>query len=101
MIKDYYKPLKRRVVSKTPDGAGSYTEVVADSNIEGYIAQLSSFEQNQSAQLKLFIVARLFCEESLSETDLIIDEENNIEYEVSGKYNFFHKYYELKKKVSE
>lgn len=101
MLQDYYKPLKKIVITKTPDGAGGFSESTVETDFEGYIAQLSSFEQNQSAQLKLFIVARLFTTIDLSETDNILDIENNIEYVVAGKYNFFHKFYELKRKIVE
>lgn len=101
MLNDYYRSLTRKVITQVPDGAGSTSETVVQSTIQGYIAQLSSFEQYQSAQLKLFVVARLFTETSLAATDRIVDSENNIEYEVTGVYNFFHKYYELKKKVDD
>lgn len=94
-LKDYYKPLIKRVVIQVSDGGGSYTETFTDSDIEGYLALLNSYEQTMSAQKKLFTVARLFTEELISERDRIID--GTTIYEVVGVYDFFHKFYDLKK----
>lgn len=94
MLEDYYKSLTRRVVTQVPDGSGGFTETNVDTTIRGYIALLSSFEQSVSAQRKLFAVARLFTTETLNDDDRVID--GSTVYQVVGKYDFFHKYYDLR-----
>lgn len=95
MLKDYYKALTKRVVTQVSDGGGGYTETVVDTTIQGFVALLSSYEKAQSAQIQLLAVARLFTEETLTELNRIVD--GSTVYEVVGVYNFFHKYYDLKK----
>jgi hypothetical protein len=95
MLKDYYKTLTKRTVTQVPDGAGGFTETLVDASFKGYIAYLSSNEQLASAQKQLFAVARLFTEETLTETNRVVD--GSTVFEVVGVYDFFHKYYDLKK----
>lgn len=96
MIKDYYRTLSRRTVTQHSDDGGSYTETTADSDIQGYLQQMSMQEILSSQQIGINAVARLFTESVLSLSDRIVDSENSVIYEVVGAYNFHHRYYDLK-----
>ncbi len=95
MLKDYYTTLTRVRVTRTLDSGGSYTETTQEDTIKGYFALLTSTEQYTSNQLGLGATARLFTDVVLFATDRIIREGET--YEVVGVYNFFHRYYDLRK----
>lgn len=95
MIADYYKDLTLKVVTRTSDNAGGYTESEVSSTIRGYLAPLSAYERLIHAQTSMMVVAKLFTESVITLTSRIVD--GSDEYEVVGAYNFHHRYYELKK----
>lgn len=94
MIEDYYITLIKRVVTKVSDGAGQFTETLVNTNVKGYIALLSHYEQMSSKQLGVNAMARLFTTASFSITDRVVD--GSIIYEVVGVRDKFHTFYELK-----
>jgi len=95
MISDYYKDLILEVVTKVPDSGGGFTEAIVTSTFQGYLAPLTAFERLANQQVSVLVNAKLFTEEIITVTSRIIDGVD--EYEVVGAYNFFHRYYELKK----
>lgn len=95
MISDYYKTLTKRVVTQTADGGGSYSETLVDSDIQGFIAVMSAYEQMNNRQLGMNAVAKLFTDETLDVKNRIVD--GTTVYEIIGTYDQFHKYYDLKK----
>lgn len=97
MLADYYKDLTLKVVTRTPDGGGGYSESEVSSMIRGYLAPLSAYERVLYAQTSMIVVAKLFTESIITLTSRIVDD--GIEYEVVGAYNFHHRYYELKKVI--
>ena len=96
MIQDYDRPFKRRVVTLVPDGGGSSTETLTDTDFQGFIAVLSNFEILQSQQVGVNATAKLFTEETFAATDRILD--GIIEYEIVGiPKSEFSNFYDLKK----
>jgi hypothetical protein len=96
MIKDYHRDFTKVVVATSADGGGSYTETETTSTIKGYLQQMEMKEILSSQQLGLNATARLFTEENLSLSSRIRDPLASLTYEIVGKYNFHHKYYDLK-----
>lgn len=73
MTSDYYKPLHKRAVTQTDDGASGYTETTSDSLIQGYIHVLSGSEYLKSQKMSLNASARLHTKEVIHVKDRIVD----------------------------
>jgi hypothetical protein len=103
MMKDYYKPLHKRVVTQTPDGGGGYSETTADTPISGFIGVLSGNEIIKNQAIGNTGTARFLTSESLAIKDRVVDTYGNFSvagtvYEITWKYinQFEDNYYDLR-----
>jgi hypothetical protein len=102
MKEDYYKPLKKRVVTQVPDSGGAYSETVTDTTIQGYIGMLSGSEIRKNQTIGNSGTARLLTNEILNKTDRIVDSDGYFSnagqvFEVTWTYtNPWEKYYDLR-----
>lgn len=103
MQTDFYRTLKQRVITQTPDGGGGYTETVTDTAFEGFIGMLSGSEITKNQAIGNVGTARLLTATSLSKTNRVVDDvgyfsEAGTVYEIVWKYQntFETPYYDLK-----
>ena len=102
MMADYYKTLSKRVITRTGDSQGGFTETLTDTDFEGFIAVLSGNELVRREQMGLGAVAQLNTDDTISVKDRVIDvtgyfSQAGTVFEVVYAYtNPFSTYYDLK-----